>query len=71
MSTLTTFAHLSPKELSQACTCDDDNETYCDACFIAGALEAGIPRQVIFGQTKLSDHFSEEYIKAQCPREDV
>jgi hypothetical protein len=30
------------------------------------ALDAGIPLSVIEGKTKLSDHFSEDYINAQC-----
>jgi hypothetical protein len=30
--------------------------------------EAGIPVSVIVGETKLTDHFSQEYINAQCGR---
>lgn len=33
--------------------------------FTLEALDAGIPLSVIRGETKLSDHFSPEYIKAQ------
>jgi hypothetical protein len=33
--------------------------------FIQGASEAGIPMSVIEGKTKLSDHFSQEYIDKQ------
>lgn len=33
--------------------------------FTLEALEAGIPLSVIEGKTKLSDHFSPDYIKAQ------
>lgn len=33
---------------------------------IDSALAAGIPLSVIQGKTRLSDHFSEEYIKSQC-----
>ena len=33
--------------------------------FKQGALEAGIPLSVIEWKTKLSDHFSAEYIKMQ------
>lgn len=32
------------------------------------ALSAGIPLSVILGKTTLHDHFSEEYIDAQCGR---
>ncbi len=64
---------LSATELSAACTCteaaQDGEEPACEACFIAGALSAGIPRSVIAGETRLSDHFSAEYINHQCNRE--
>lgn len=33
-----------------------------------GALDAGIPLSVIEGRTKLSDHFSPEYINDKCGR---
>jgi len=34
--------------------------------FKIGALEAGIPLSVIEGKTKLSDHFSQDYINAKA-----
>jgi len=37
---------------------------------IQGALLAGIPMSVIQGKTKLTDHFSENYINYKCNRED-
>lgn len=36
--------------------------------FRDGALDAGIPLSVIEGRTKLKEHFSQEYIDAQCGR---
>lgn len=33
------------------------------------ALEAGIPLSVIEGKTKLTDHFSQEYIDQQCNKD--
>lgn len=48
----------------------DDSGVYCERCQREheerGALDAGIPLSVIRGQTKLTDHFSREYIDAQC-----
>lgn len=38
--------------------------------FVNGALEAGIPLSVIEGKTKLTDHFSQEYINKQCNKVD-
>ncbi len=35
------------------------------------ALDAGIPRSVINNHTKITDHFSREYIASQCGREPV
>lgn len=47
-----------------------EDGSFCDKCdrtnMIQGALDAGIPMSVIMGRTKLSDHFSERYINAQC-----
>lgn len=39
---------------------------YCQEWFVQSALQAGIPHSVIEGKTKLTDHFSPEYIRAQC-----
>ena len=36
--------------------------------FKQGALEAGIPLSVVEGRSKLSDHFSPEYISDKCGR---
>ncbi len=48
----------------------DDSGDYCEPCYLEGmkqgALDAGIPLSVIEGKTKLTDHFSPEYIKSQC-----
>ena len=33
------------------------------------ALDAGIPLSVIEGKTKLTDHFSQEYIYLQCNKQ--
>jgi len=50
----------------------DDSGEYHTPCIDEwnkqSALDAGIPLSVIEGKTKLSDHFSEEYIKSQCPK---
>lgn len=35
-------------------------------CFIQGALDAGIPLDIIFGQRELSEVFSKEYIDWKC-----
>lgn len=56
---------------------DDDHDERldpeCDEChalLIESALGAGIPLSVIEGRTKLTDHFSPEYIRTQCdPKE--
>ena len=43
----------------------------CNECieeFKSRAIEAGIPLSVIEGKTKLSDHFSQDYINEQCGR---
>lgn len=49
---------------------DDDSGTYCQPCRAKAerqaALDAGIPASVIDGRTKLTDHFSREYIAGQC-----
>lgn len=34
------------------------------------AVTAGIPRSVVEGRTRLSDHFSESYINWKCNRPD-
>lgn len=51
------------------CTCSpevEDGETpVCEHCFIQGARSAGIPDSVIEGRTRLSDHFSADYIDFQ------
>ena len=48
----------------------DESGDYCTICYqfewVKSALEAGIPRSVIEGRTKLTDHFSQEYIDSQC-----
>lgn len=50
----------------------DDSGNYCKDCYKAmqkqSALDAGIPLSVIEGKTKLTDHFSQEYIDSQCGR---
>lgn len=33
------------------------------------ALDAGIPLSVVRGETTLTDHFSRDYVDAQCGRE--
>lgn len=48
------------------CTCNADDETMCAYCMRESALAAGIPASVFDGHTKLSDHFSPEYIKSRC-----
>lgn len=55
--------------------CKEHDETYdpeCGQCrndVVNSALRAGIPLSVINGETKLSDHFSQEYIDQQCGRD--
>jgi len=46
--------------------CED--ETLCENCEKQAALQAGIPLSVIEGKTKLSDHFSEDYINWKTGR---
>jgi hypothetical protein len=50
----------------------DESGDYCWPCYEAAmkqsALDAGIPLSVIEGKTKLSDHFSKEYIEYRCGR---
>lgn len=58
------YLKMSPTELKQACECLDDDR-YCQACFISAARDAGIPDSVISGESRLSDHFSPEYIAKQ------
>lgn len=49
-----------------------DDGTWCTPCRRdierQAALDAGIPQSVIDGETRLTDHFSREYIDAQCGR---
>lgn len=44
----------------------DESGEYCSLCYrkawTQSALDAGIPLTVIEGKTKLSDHFTKEYI---------
>jgi len=50
----------------------DDSGEYHTRCIDEyhkeSAIAAGIPRSVVEGKTKLSDHFSEDYIRSQCPQ---
>ena len=39
--------------------------------FTDEALAHGIPLSVIQGKTRLSDHFSQDYIKSQCSSNDI
>jgi hypothetical protein len=63
------YHEMTFKELHEACTCTeaalDGEAASCEACFVAGALGAGIPRSVVARQTKLTDHFSTDYIDFQ------
>lgn len=59
-----------------SCEYSDNNDGELDDCWTCrahmrqSALEAGIPLSVVDGKTKLSDHFSEQYIAEQCnPRD--
>lgn len=65
------LAYFSRTDLLLICKRDHhktaDDDTYCEACSVLSALDAGIPPSVIAGKTKLSDHFSPEYIKSQLP----
>ena len=51
---------------------EDWAEKICEAChkewIINEAVSHGIPRSVAEGKTKLSDHFSEDYINWKCGR---
>jgi hypothetical protein len=49
---------------------NDDSEEMTDEEFEKRALEHGIPLSVIRSETKLSDHFSKEYINWKCNREE-
>jgi hypothetical protein len=44
--------------------CTDD-ETYTPKEFRQAAIDAGIPESVVDGKTKLTDHFSPEYIESK------
>jgi hypothetical protein len=70
MNKRTSLAHMPLSELERLCSCTEaalaGEESMCEACCVAGAINAGIPRSVIAGETSLRDHFSEEYINAQC-----
>lgn len=58
---------MSDAELREVCAANNhDDEEYCGACWALGAMGAGIPRSVAFGETKLKDHFSEEHIEKEC-----
>lgn len=46
----------------QGLVCCTEDETMTDIEFKQGALDAGIPLSVIEGKTKLSNHFSKDYI---------
>ena len=54
-------------------TTDGEHEFH-EACWLNYLNDqvflAGIPRSVIEGETKLSDHFIESYINYKCNRED-
>lgn len=64
------FRNSTKAELREACTCSDDPENgACEACCILGALDAGIPRSVVFGEKKLNEVFSESYIDFKCNRQ--
>jgi hypothetical protein len=46
----------------------EDTDPNCPSCQTSlrqSALDAGIPASVVEGKTKLTDHFSPEYIKSQ------
>lgn len=47
------------------CTMAEHRDWLCPR-FVSSALDAGIPLSVVMGKTKLTDHFSREYIDAQC-----
>lgn len=49
----------------------DLKEAQEDIDFIEGALAAGIPMSVIQNKSKLTDHFSQNYIDMQCNRAKV
>jgi hypothetical protein len=57
------LSYLSNAELLDLCLCKDSDEFMCQACFVRGALDAGIPPKVIAGEDRLSDYFSREYIE--------
>jgi hypothetical protein len=46
--------------------CKELREAAQREAFKQSALDAGIPLSVIEGRTKLSDHFSEDYIDFKC-----
>lgn len=52
----------------------DEAGSWCESCrekqLREGALAAGIPLSVVEGRSKLTDHFSKEYIRSQThPKE--
>jgi hypothetical protein len=49
----------------------EDSEEMTNEDFEKLALEHGIPLSVIRGKTKLSDHFSREYINFKCNQEEM
>ena len=49
---------------------DYHNECW-DTYLIETAISCGIPKSVVMGKTKLSDHFLKKYIDSQCNRSKV
>lgn len=49
---------------------NDESEEMTSEDFEKLALEYGIPLSVVRGETKLSDHFSKEYINWKCNRDE-
>jgi len=64
--------HVLADEAEDADWHSGDDGVRCDQCHRAlceaGALGAGIPIEVIRGESKLTDFFSRSYIDAQCGR---
>lgn len=57
------------EEDSLNCTCGDEMPV-CECCFKKEALEAGIPLSVIEGKSRLTDHFSKDYINFKANKKD-
>lgn len=51
------------------CECACESQAEHEQAGIQSALDAGIPLSVIEGRTKLSDHFSAEYIESKIKGE--